>query len=208
MLRLEPEEVISAGALQLGLFSGGDSGPEAERAGRALIHVQGLLGPDAVLTGVLGGGRGPVEQVRWVPWGDERSPGLDPDPPWPGRLPAPSPTIVPVEPVPAEVFDKAGTPVGVSGRHVVTAVPHTVAVDGRAPQPVLGWAGPWPVDERWWATAAGRASPTAAGRDRTGAVSAGRRARLQVVLAGHGDEQSALLLVREAGRWRVEGVYE
>jgi protein ImuB len=123
---------------------------------------------------------------------------------------------VPVEPIPAEVFDKAGTPVGVSGRHVVTAVPHTVAVDGGAPQPVLGWAGPWPVDERWWATAAGREWATAAGRewataagrDRTGAVSTGRRARLQVVLAGHGDEQSALLLVREAGRWRVEGVYE
>ncbi len=92
-LRLVPEEVVDAGRLQLGLW--GETGVADERAGRALVRVQGLLGPEEVLTGVPGGGRGPAERVRTVPWGDERAPALDPAAPWPGTLPAPSPSTVP-----------------------------------------------------------------------------------------------------------------
>jgi protein ImuB len=198
VLRLDPEEVVDAGALQLGLWRGDgeDPGAGAERAGRALVHVQGLLGQDAVVTGVLGGGRGPADRVCWVPWGDERAPGLDPAPPWPGRLPAPSPSIVPTRPVPAEVLDASGAEVGVSGRHVVTADPHRVAVSGGPPRAVLGWAGPWPAVESWWAPGEAR-----------------RRARIQVRLGASGQPahepgETALLLVREGGRWLVEGVYD
>ena len=50
----------------------GDAGEERDRAHRAITRVQGLLGPEAVVTAVLGGGRGFAEQVRLVPWGDER----------------------------------------------------------------------------------------------------------------------------------------
>ncbi|MGI5127516.1 DNA polymerase Y family protein [Pseudonocardia sp. CA-107938] len=70
-LWLVPEETVPAGALQLGLW--GDTGPTDERAGRALVRVQALLGPEAVVTAVLVGGRDPAEQVQLVPWGDDRA---------------------------------------------------------------------------------------------------------------------------------------
>ena len=73
-LWLVPEETVTAGALQLGLW--GDVGEADERAGRALVRVQALLGPESVVTAVLVGGRDPAEQVRLVPWGDDRDLGL------------------------------------------------------------------------------------------------------------------------------------
>jgi len=72
-LRLVPEETVTAGALQLGLW--GEVGEADERAGRALVRVQALLGPESVVTGVLVGGREPTEQVRLVCWGDDRETG-------------------------------------------------------------------------------------------------------------------------------------
>jgi protein ImuB len=69
-LRLVPEETVPAGALQLGLW--GEVGEADERAGRALVRVQALLGPEAVVTAVLVGGREPAERVRLVPWGEDR----------------------------------------------------------------------------------------------------------------------------------------
>jgi len=194
VLHLVPEEVVGGQALQRGLW--GETGEADERAGRALVRVQGLLGPDAVLTGAPGGGRGPADRVHLVPWGDEHPP-VDADAPWPGHLPAPSPSRVLFVPVPAEVLDDTGRPVGVSGRAVLTGTPHRVAVDGRAPRRVLSWAGPWPVTERWWDPDGGR-----------------RCARVQAVLdvepgpRGGAGQQLAVLLACEAGRWRVEGIYE
>ncbi len=69
-LWLVPEETVTAGALQLGLW--GEVGEADERAGRALVRVQALLGPESVVTAVLAGGRDPAERVRLVPWGDDR----------------------------------------------------------------------------------------------------------------------------------------
>ncbi|MDQ1675522.1 MAG: protein ImuB [Actinomycetota bacterium] len=196
-LHLVPEEVVSRAGLQLGLWGGlGESG---ERAHRALTRVQGMLGPEAVLTAVLGGGRGPGDQVRLVPWKDERTPALPAEAPWPGRLPTPAPATVLPEPLAADVRDASGTPVGVTGRHAVTAPPAELGIGGKR-RPVLAWAGPWPADERWWDAAAAR-----------------RRARFQVVVAGDvlpesdgddGVEGTALLLVLEGGRWWVEAVYD
>src|SRR3954470_10744275 len=71
-LRLVPDGVIVHLGLQPGLW--GDAGAERERAHRALSRVQGLLGPGSVVTPVLGGGRSADDQVRLVPWGDERDP--------------------------------------------------------------------------------------------------------------------------------------
>jgi protein ImuB len=196
-LHLVPEEVVEHAGLQLGLWGGlGESG---ERAHRALTRVQGMLGPEAVLTAVLGGGRGPGDQVRLVPWKDERTPALPAEAPWPGRLPAPAPATVLPDLLAAEVRDASGAPVGVTGRHAVTAPPAQLSIGGKR-RPVLAWAGPWPVDERWWDTAAAR-----------------RRARFQVVVArdaepvdgdDDGVEGTALLLVLEGGRWWVEAVYD
>ncbi|MGH3914663.1 MAG: DNA polymerase Y family protein [Pseudonocardiaceae bacterium] len=211
-LHLTPEEVIGGQALQGGLW--GEATKDDERAGRALVRVQGMLGPDAVLTGVLSGGRGPAEQVRLVPWGDDPTPArriadplassssatADPlggtGPPWPGRLPAPSPSRVPPHPLPAEVLDDAARVIGVSERGVLTGIPHRVAVDGHPPRRVLAWAGPWPIEQRWWDPGAGRHS-----------------AWLQAVLdaepgPGRVSEPLAVLLGCAQGRWQVEGIYE
>lgn len=189
LLRLIPEEVIGGQALQRGLW--GESGEDDERAGRALVRVQGMLGPEAVLIGVLGGGRNPNDRVRLVPWGEDPTPARDADPPWPGRLPSPSPSRVPTHPLPAEVFDAAGRVVGVSGRGRLTGVPYRISVDGSPPRRVLTWAGPWPVEERWWEARGGR-----------------RCARLQAVLDAEPAGSLAVLLACETGRWQVEGIYE
>ncbi|HVK23057.1 MAG TPA: DNA polymerase Y family protein [Actinokineospora sp.] len=191
LLRLDPEELVDGRALQMGLWQGGHD-ERAERASRAMVHVQGLLGPDAVLTPVLSGGRGPVDQVHLVPWGDERAPPTPPGQPWPGRLPAPSPAVVPTTALPALVLDENGEEVGVTGRFCLTGAPVSVTLDGRA-RAVAGWSGPWAADERWWDPDTAR-----------------RRARLQVLLAEKSKEDSedALLLVRENKKWTVEGIYQ
>jgi len=143
-----------------------------------------------VLTAVLGGGRSPDDQVRMIPWGDERIPARPGQPPWPGRVPAPAPAKVLAAPARVMVYDAAGTPVEVSGRLEVSAPPARVVI-GSARQErtveVIGWIGPWPVDERWWAPEESR-----------------RRARFQVALPGGW----GLLLSLAGGIWSVEAVYD
>jgi protein ImuB len=183
-LRLVPDGVIAHAGLQPGLW--GDAGEERDRAHRALSRVQGILGPEAVLTAVLGGGRSPGDQVRLVPWGDERS-AARADGPWPGRLPPPSPASVLSVPLPAQVYDETGVRVSVSARLAVSAPPARLALGTAAPVEIVGWAGPWPADERWWAPAEAR-----------------RQARFQVCLA----DGQALLLTLTAGQWTVEAIYD
>ncbi|WP_233160634.1 DNA polymerase Y family protein [Actinophytocola xanthii] len=190
VLRLDPVEVIEGTTLQLDLWRGEGRAEADERAGRAMVHVQGLLGPDGVVTAVLGGGRTPAERVRLVPWGDERTPAADPAAPWPGVLPSPSPATVPTTPLPAAVTDRAGRPVSVTARHELTEPPARVSLDGRPPRPVIAWAGPWSTDDRWWTTP-------------------GRRARLQVLLEeSEEDTAAALLLTLTDEKWTVEGMYD
>src|SRR4051794_533621 len=71
-LRLVPDGVVRYAGMQAGLW--GETGVADERAHRALVRVQGLLGPDSVFTAVLGGGRGYADQVTFIPWGDEKTP--------------------------------------------------------------------------------------------------------------------------------------
>lgn len=186
LVRLTPEGLLPADGRQLGLW--GEPGAAPGRVDRALTRVQGLLGPGAVTTPVVEGGRDPARRVRMVPWGEprERGPTADGVPTWPGVVPAPSPATVHGEPLPALVLDEAGEPVGVSGRCAVTATPAWLSVSGAPPARITGWAGPWPVDERWW---------DAAGR---------RRARFQLVAA----DGSASLLFVEIGRWWLEATYD
>ncbi|MFG2100491.1 DNA polymerase Y family protein [Micromonospora echinaurantiaca] len=223
-LRLVPDGVIAQAGLQPGLW--GEAGEERERAHRALSRVQGILGPEAVVTAVLGGGRSPADQVRLVPWGDERLPARPGqsgslgqsgssgqgaqagrgrsgraarspraagrsagrvEPPWPGQLPPPAPAVVLAQPLAATVHDNAGEPVVVSARLQLSAAPARLTVGTGRPAEIVGWAGPWPVDERWWAPAEAR-----------------RRARFQVCLA----DGAALLLAVEAGQWLVEAIYD
>jgi protein ImuB len=218
LVRLVPDEVRPDLGRQLGFWGGwADSD---SRAARAFARVQGLLGPDAVVTAVLRGGRGPLERIRYVAWGDARD-GSDDDPdpqppdcaaggvpgemtqagsrrrervgsrrgeappPWPGRLPGPSPALVHREPRSAEVRDGDGRPLLVSGRGGLSSAPASVSIGGGVWRDVVAWAGPWPVEERWW---------DGGGR---------RRARFQILLDGG----EAHLLTRESGRWWIEASY-
>jgi protein ImuB len=300
-LRLVPDGVLFHLGLQPGLW--GDAGAERERAHRALSRIQGLLGPEAVVTAVLGGGRSADDQIRFVPWGDEPvsdrpaavhadpvpglssvpvmargsepAPGLrlvDPVavereataagrerrgrgsaaaeaqerwgtvpnlppgrlpeeepatvdhaveqtaepqkaepqkaepqkaestktagkraprqpalPPWPGRLPKPAPALVLNQPLAAVVVDAAGTPVGVSARLELTGEPAALLIGTGRPAEITGWAGPWPMDERWWAPAEAR-----------------RRARFQIGVA----DGRAFLIALTGGHWAVEAIYD
>ncbi|WP_155373161.1 DNA polymerase Y family protein [Catellatospora vulcania] len=175
-LRLIPDGLVQQAGLQAGLW--GDVGQERDRAHRALHRVQGILGPEAVLTAVLGGGRDPGAQATLVPWGDERVP-QRPAGPWPGRLPPPSPAVVLPEPQPVQLLDESGKGLRVSARLELSAPPAQLVWEGRKIE-VTGWAGPWPVEEQWWD---GRRTH--------------RSARLQVLLS----TGRALLLTLNAGQW-------
>ncbi|EON33574.1 hypothetical protein GTC6_07164 [Gordonia terrae C-6] len=202
-LRLEPVEVVEAGALHYQLTDdlarGGSAGePDVEeRARRSLVRIQGLLGGDAVRIPVLSGGRGPAERITMVSLGDEPAPRRDPLAPWPGRLPQPSPTVL-VETA-IHVLDATGQPVKVTERGAFTAEPVTVALASsrgrRSSWGLYWWAGPWPV---------GSADRPAGASVPAGTTETGLIARAQVLL----DDSRALLLCYRAGEWIVEGVYE
>ncbi|MFJ2665045.1 DNA polymerase Y family protein [Nocardia fluminea] len=188
-LTLEPVEVVAAGALQLGLWGG--EGEETERARRALVRVQGLLGGEAVRIGVLSGGRGPAERITMIALGDEQIPAADPTQPWPGRLPEPAPTLLLLHRPVVHLTAADGTPVLVTDRGLFTAVPTRLRW-GSKQWALLGWAGPWPITERWWSTA----EPTCLA------------VRVQVQLDADPTEIRAVLLVYDAALWHAEGVYE
>jgi protein ImuB len=108
-------------------------------------------------------------------------------PPWPGRLPTPAPAIVLPQPVGAVVLDAEQQPVRVSARLELTGEPARLLIENGPPIEITGWAGPWPVDERWWAP-----------------VEARRRARFQIGVA----DGRAFLLALSGGTWAVEAIYD
>ena len=198
-VRLVPERLDPVGAHADGLWGGGPD----EQIHRTLSRVQSMLGHGAVAAVVLGGGRSPAERQTLVPWGDPPVPAKPGELPWPGSLPAPAPATVYPEPRPALVLSADGRQIGVTARGVLTGEPAIFAPDppadpraattsgpppGEPPlQPVVAWAGPWPVEERWWSPDSTR-----------------RLARFQFV----GADGNAWLLLVEDGRWWTEARYD
>jgi protein ImuB len=192
LLRLTPDEVRGDDGDQLRLW-GGPSAAD-ERAARTVSRLAGMVGDAGVLVPVWRGGRLPADRYGWVAAtttdltdADDTAERLRPAGPWPGSLPAPSPTVVPTERQPAVLVDERGEPVLVGGRGELSAPPVTLAIGDRPPQPVTGWAGPWPVEEQWWEPARHR-----------------RLARFQVVTA----DGTAHLVVAEHRRWWIAASYE
>jgi protein ImuB len=189
LLRLSAREVAASGTRQLDLSGRTDGATSADggKVDRAFARVQGLLGPDGLLTLQPAGGRDPGARWHWLSWGEVTPPHAPPDQPWPGRIPSPGPAVLYPEPPAADVLDPAGDPVAVSGRYALSGTPTWLVTDGGERRPITGWAGPWPADERWWDPAHAR-----------------RRARFQLV-TGDG---TAYLAAVEHGRWRLEGMYD
>ena len=73
-----------------------------------------------------------------------------------------------------------------TGRCAISGAPAGLAVDGGQVLAVTGWAGPWPLAERWWDPAA-----------------ATRQARVQLVT---GDGRAWLAALR-GGAWQIEAGY-
>lgn len=153
LLRLEPAEVRADDGVQLGLWGGRTEADEW--AARAVARLVTLAGEQQVLVPASAGGRQPADAYTWVPacTADltDPTPRLAAQPgPWPGSLPAPSPAIVHADPLALVVLAADGAAVQVTGRGFVSSPPVSVQLPGASAEQVVAWAGPWPVEERWW----------------------------------------------------------
>ncbi|BFV60088.1 DNA polymerase Y family protein [Kitasatospora sp. CMC57] len=182
-LRLVPDGLVRDPGRQLSLADGDQEA--TARVERAVARVQAILGHTAPVTVELAGGRAPADRAVRTPWGDAHQERRE-DGPWPGRLPAPSPTHVPEEPVPVRLLDADGREVEVTARAEARGRPARLVLP-EGVMAVTAWAGPWPEQERWWDPESAR-----------------RTARMQVTVA----DGRALLLSVTGGRWRLEGDYD
>lgn len=192
-VRIVPESVAALGEHAESLFGGGAD----QQVERGVARVQSLLGPEAVRSAGVQGGRDPRERQLTASWG-ERPLGIRSSAaPWPGAIPsAPAPSRVLAAPTPAQVVGAGGQSVLVTGRGGLIGEPTRFRPQPEgAWRPVAAWAGPWPVDDLWWD------DPPQAG----GAPTAARRvARFQVV----GVDGSAWLMCVENGHWWTEARYD
>lgn len=109
---------------------------------------------------------------------------------WSGAVPRPSPASIAVVPPEATVLNKAGAPVGVTGRHELDAEPAVVTVAGHT-YVVMRTAGPWPVEERWWDARRKR-----------------RHVRLQLLVQNKRGALRVFLMGLENHQWRLLARYD
>lgn len=182
-VRLSPEAVDPVGAHERGLWG---TGPD-ENVHSGLSRLQGMVGHRGVLTATPSGGRSPAERQTLVPWGDRPLVARDPKKPWPGALPPPAPATVYEVPRQIAVQDARGRPVAVDERGELSASPAIMLSQTGARRSLTAWAGPWPLEERWWDAAATRSTQ-----------------RFQAV----DGEGVAWLLVLDGEGWWAEGRYD
>ena len=190
-LVLVPLEVRSDAGTQEGFWGGRTAADDA--ATRAIARVMGLVGPAGVTVASWRGGRDPREHYRMIPVADIGADDVTVHArptsvaPWPGVVPTPSPALVHGQPIAVHVLDADDRPVVVSGRGVVSAAPSNLRRNEHD-EPVEAWAGPWPLEERWWDTRARRA------------------ARFQLVVRTAGGPRAYLAEV-SAGQWWLVAEY-
>lgn len=182
-VRLSPEAVDPVGAHERGLWG---TGPD-ENVHSGLSRVQGMVGHRGVLTAAPSGGRSPAQRQTLVPWGDRPLVARDPKRPWPGSLPPPAPATVYELPRQIAVQDARGRPVAVDERGELSSPPALMLSVTGSRRGITAWAGPWPLEERWWDAAAARSSY-----------------RFQAV----DGEGVAWLLVLDDDGWWAEGRYD
>ena len=192
LVRLIVDETVPDSGQQLGFW--GEKTANDERAIQSFVRIQGLLGSDSVTVVQRGGGRRLADIERRVPLASAK---FDPDrvitlpestiAPWPGRLPAPLPIVVLPQRQRLEVTDSNDRLIRVSGRGQMEEDPICIRSESLGSHLIIGWGGPWVLDERWWDPA--RKS---------------RQARFQFLLA----DGTAHLCVIEGGKWWLEASYE
>lgn len=179
------------------MASGGlwDTGRSQQHVARQVIErVQSSLGVDAVLQPVPAGGRGVEERIHFVPYGEKRDAIRNPAGSWPGKIPGPLPARLggginhPASQV--TMIDTEGQRIYVTAEALLSSSPYALSW-GPARYLITGWAGPWPVDDRWW--------------EKNGT----KYARLQVVGRAVSEERqlSAWLLMWKDNKWRIEATY-
>jgi protein ImuB len=182
-VRISPDAVDAVGAHERGLWG---TGPD-EGVHSGLSRVQSMVGHTGVLTATSSGGRTPAERQVMIPWGDRPIVARDPRRPWPGALPPPAPATVYELRRQIAVHDARGRAVGIDDRGRLSAPPAVMISQTGSRRGLTAWAGPWPLDERWWDPAAARTA-----------------SRFQVV-----DESGmAWLLVLDGEGWWAEGRYD
>ena len=171
-LRLSAEELAS-GAVALSLFAASDPDPDA--IGVVLARLDAALGDGTALRARVVDGPRIERRYALEPFTIEtlaaKGPPLEPPPlPAAGTLQL---RLVDPRPVDVRIFEGA---------------PRFV---GSPPQPVVELAGPWRVDEGWWAHATGGGARLA-------------RDEYDVCLA----DGALLRIAREGDAWSVRGIYD
>ena len=196
-VQLIADEVRTDTARQLRLWGG--STQTDETATQAIGRLSELLGSSAVQVAKWQGGRDLLDSYELVSAthaqtidsassGDQMTTQK-----WRGALPNPSPSVVYAEPIQVQINDQSGKLLSVNARHELSASP-VVVIIGSTHYKVNSWAGPWPVEERWWDLARSR-----------------RLVRLQLVCekitADNASQILAMLAILEHGEWTVSAIY-
>lgn len=198
-LELLPLECVPPAMARAGLWDSGVGDEHALVARQVIERVQSTLGIEAVVQPVPAGGRGVAERITFVPYGEQRDPVRHPEGTWIGRIPAPLPAHLgrglshPASRV--RLISAEAQPIILSENATLDHQPYAL-IWGENRYLITGWAGPWPVDDRWW---------EADGK---------KYARLQVAgqkmpheeAAGH-SEIAAWLLIWINNSWRIEANY-
>lgn len=185
-LELVPLDVVPAGKIDMPLWGGVDEGIRAARA--AAGRAQALIGIEQVRRPIHKGGRGVGGRVVTVAYGEQTPESITAQKTtrWVGELIHPLPPLIGAPAHPAariRLLDAHGRDIHVTGRGVLSGIPDQL-LRGNTSVNLTGWAGPWPVDEHWWAKGK-------------------RYARVQVST----DEPGAYLLVAKDAAWRIEATY-
>jgi protein ImuB len=183
---------------QLSLW--GDHSATDTDAIRLVGKLSGTFGADSVCLARWRGGRDVNEIFTMVPGLDldlldvettirmQRPPHHEG--PWRGLLPSPLPAVAFPIPEPVQIIDEVGRAVGVTRRCELTSIPCRLIRANSAALDVLTWAGPWPIEERWWAPEVAQ-----------------RIVQMQVVLIdAEGAENPVLVQLQRAG-WVIAAVY-
>ena len=218
-VRLSPEQLIAHTGRQSALWGGERDGDR--HAQRAVRRVADMNGAESITVPAWRGDRDPARTFQFV-----RSDAVDLERrtagdavdltvgEWRGALPSPAPSLVfdasraaadvsltaansAADPV--RVLDVSGRTVMVDARHAMSGEPTCVWV-GDTAYDVVAWAGPWPLEERWWDARRAR-----------------RAVRLQVVVQAcerqntaprqNTTSRQAMVVVLERRVWRLAAWY-